>query len=526
MSRAAISLKQLEEDLLTCYFARRPFEARQLGVEIARGAMPLIDAERVEDIAAAFGRIRAHCERLLTTSLTADERFACGLMNEISSYELTALREMPHRFVVSPLPEAGLTSQLLVLLPHLSIGSAQAAEEYREMCAVIPTLLQQSTAALQAGRFHGQTPVRHLVLRVIGQIEQYLDLPLADDPYCSAVRTEGVADDLIFEIRSLAESRIRPAFRRYVEHLQQHVWPSARGADRAGLGWISDGEERYANALRRYTTLELTPVRTHDIGLALVEELRREMEHIGGAAGLAGGFTRLCRHLRDDPSLYDRNPAEMLARTRRALARAESIAADWITELPNDGCQVREMDDLESRNGVLGRYQPAALDGSRPAYYLLNTEHARRSPIYETAVLAHHESVPGHHLETVETRDAVAASPFRQLLRVLPFYEGWCLYMERFADELGLYEDVVSRLGMVSFALWRSCRLVVDTGIHQLGWSRAKGIDFMWNNTALTRRNIMNEVDRYIAHPGSAVGYMIDVLRYEKSARTWEWTAR
>jgi uncharacterized protein (DUF885 family) len=206
----------------------------------------------------------------------------------------------------------------------------------------------------------------------------------------------------------------------------------------------------------------------------------------------------------------------MLTCARRVLARAEAAVPRWITEPPGVACTVREMDPLEARNGVLGKYQSAPLDRSRPANYWLNTADPRKRPIYETAVLTHHESVPGHHLESAKTLEESGASPLRRLLRVLPFYEGWCLYMERFTDELGLYEDQFSRLGMFSFALWRSCRLVVDTGIHQLGWSRGRAIRYMWDNTALTRGNIANEVDRYIAHPGSAVGYMVGCLALQE----------
>jgi uncharacterized protein (DUF885 family) len=410
-----------------------------------------------------------------------------------------------------------LTSQLLLRLPSSSLGSAAAVEGFVATCEAIPALLEQSAAALEAGRARGQTPVRHLVVRAIDQIEQYLALPLGADPYCRAAAAVPGGEPAE-GLRPVVEERIRPAFRSYAEMLRRRVWPSARRSDRPGLAWIADGEEHYAASVRRWTTLDLEPAHVHEIGLGLVERLRREMAHVAAKAGLPGDFARLCVYLRGDPTLYYDDASQLLARARQALARAEAVVPRWIVEPPNVRCEVRAMDDLESRNGVLGKYQSAPLDGSRPAYYWLNIAHARRRPVYETTVLTHHESVPGHHLESAKTLEA-SSSELGRLLRVLPFYEGWCLYMEGFTDELGLYDDVVSRLGMLSFALWRACRLVVDTGLHQLGWSRGKAVRYLWENTALTRRNVSNEVDRYIAHPGSALGYMIGCLAIRELRR-------
>lgn len=518
MSATASSLEQLESEFLRCYFASRPFEARLLGLELAYGTLPLLEDEQVDDLRRRLREVRRASARLSQDGLSDEQRLTCRLIDEIGSHEIAALRAMPQRYVVSPLPEAGLTSQLLVLLPNASLGDSAAVEDFRATCAAIPELLEQSAAALDRGRASGQTPVRHLVVRAIGQIEDYLALPPAEDPYCrAAVAACGV--EMANDIGVLVAERIRPAFRSYAELLRERVRPSARPSDHAGLAWIADGEEHYAAAVRRWTTLDLTPADVHAIGLGLVEQLRPELARVGAEAGLPGDFAGVCARLRGDPRLYYDDAGQLLARARHVLARAEAVVPRWIVEPPTIRCEVREMDALESSNGVLSKYQTAPLDGSRPAIYWLNTSGVARRPVYETAVLTHHESVPGHHLESTKTLEVTALSSLRRLLRVLPFYEGWCLYMEGFADELGLYEEAVSRLGMLSFALWRSCRLVVDTGLHQFGWSRGRAIRYLWENTALTRNNVANEVDRYIAHPGSAVGYMTGCLAIREIRR-------
>lgn len=513
VTRATVSLDRLEDEFLRCYYAARPFEARQLGLKYAHTLLPLIDQEELDELKGRLERVQKQLNDLDHSALSEDERLSCQLMEEVSVYELSQLAAAPQRYVVSPLPEAGLASQLLVLLPYSSLGTPDACDAFAEGCRAIPSLLNKSLVALGDGRSRGQTPVRHLVLRAIGQVQQYLSLPQEDDPYCLAARrAAGGGDDRAEKLAAFVELEIRPAFLHYVERLREDVLPLARPVDRVGLSCIPEGEEYYADAVRRYTTLDLTPSSVHEIGLALVERLRRQMEQAGTDAGLCGDFVRLCAQMRNDPALHYEDRAQMLTRARQVLTTAEAAVPRWITEPPGVACEIREMDPLEVRSGVLGKYQSAPLDRSTPAYYWLNTANARKRPIYETAVLTHHESVPGHHLESAKTLEAAKASQLRRLLRVLPFYEGWCLYMERFADELGLYDEPFSRLGMFSFALWRSCRLVVDTGIHQLGWSRGKAIRYMWENTALTRQNISNEVDRYIAHPGSAVGYMVGCL--------------
>jgi uncharacterized protein (DUF885 family) len=206
----------------------------------------------------------------------------------------------------------------------------------------------------------------------------------------------------------------------------------------------------------------------------------------------------------------------MLAAARAAMGRAQAIVPTWIADLPEAVCEVREMSRLETRNGVLGRYESAPLDRSRPGYYTLSTAAPASHPVYEAEALAHHESVPGHHIEIAKSQETRIGSRFRQLAEVTPYREGWALYMEHFADELGLYSGPLDRLGMLSFQLWRAGRLVVDTGLHAFGWSRDEAIGFLSDHTILTRGNVENEVDRYIACPGQALGYMTGQLAFER----------
>ncbi|HEX6873765.1 MAG TPA: DUF885 domain-containing protein, partial [Micromonosporaceae bacterium] len=208
-----------------------------------------------------------------------------------------------------------------------------------------------------------------------------------------------------------------------------------------------------------------------------------------------------------------RTGADIVATVTDALRRAEQALRDWFFEYGIVSCAVREMDAAEAEHSVLGYYAPPAADGSRPGAHVVNTYQPQLRPRFEYEALAFHESVPGHHLQIALAQSLTQLPEFRRFAYLTAHGEGWGLYVERLCDEMGLYTDELSRLGMVSFDAWRACRLVVDTGIHAHGWSRQQAIDYMRENTALSDVNIANEVDRYIADPGQALGYMIGRIR-------------
>jgi uncharacterized protein (DUF885 family) len=213
--------------------------------------------------------------------------------------------------------------------------------------------------------------------------------------------------------------------------------------------------------------------------------------------------------LRDDPALRFTSGDEILKSGRDALARAVAALPEIVGRIPRSQCVVDEMSPYEAKDAVLGYYQPPAADGGRPGVHWLNTSAPETRTRYEYEALAFHESVPGHHLQFARAQELEELPRFRRFGYVTAFSEGWALYTERLADELGLYSGDLERFGMLSFDSWRACRLVVDTGMHAFGWGRDQAIDYLLANSALTRTNIENEVDRYVADPGQALAYMV-----------------
>ena len=519
MTDSAASLRALEEELTGCYLRRRPLTAAQLGDPAWRQQLlPVVTSDATADLARQVSDIRGRLALIPAGELTAEDQLTLDMMTELSGYELGDLSACPSRYVVTPLPEAGLTSQLILLLPQASIRDDADLGTFISACEQIPDVLADSLAELAAGRAARYHPVGHLAGRAVEQIEQYLSSPLADDRFVRAARpaagpTAGAAAE---RLSALVGSAIRPAFRRYCNAIAADVLPSARGTDRPGLSWLPGGEQIYLAAVRQHTTLDTTPGQVRDQGLDLIQRLCREVEVTAASLGWTASFPAVRDRLRGDRSLYFTSADQMLAAARAAMARALAIVPAWIADLPEATCEVREMSQLETRNGVLGRYESAPLDRSRPGYYTLSTADPASRPVYEAEALAHHESVPGHHIEIAKGQEARIGSRFRQLAEVTPYREGWALYMEHFASEIGLYSGPLDRLGMLSFQLWRASRLVVDTGLHAFGWSRDEAIRFLWDHTILTRGNVANEVDRYIACPGQALGYMTGQMAFER----------
>jgi len=233
-------------------------------------------------------------------------------------------------------------------------------------------------------------------------------------------------------------------------------------------------------------------------------------------------FAQIQARLRKDPAMHFKTEEEVEATAQATLARAKAAIPGWFDILPKADCTVKVMGMHEAPFSTIAYYRQPASDGSRPGHYMINTYKPKTRPRYEAEALAFHESIPGHHLQIAIAQELTGLPEFRKHQGVTAFVEGWGLYSERLADEIGLYSGDLDRLGMLSFDAWRACRLVVDTGMHALGWTRQQPIEYMTANTLLAENNIVNEVDRYLTDPGQALAYkagQLEILRLRAEAK-------
>jgi uncharacterized protein (DUF885 family) len=407
---------------------------------------------------------------------------------------------------------SGIQTAVLGLVPKVSLATADQAADYLERCAKLAGCLDQAGDRLRAGLAKGRTPPALGVRAAVRQLDVYLAAGTeGDDPLLTPTPPAGVeAGRFRDRLAEVVAGSVRPAMARYRDLLAGPVLERARPDDRCGLAHLGDGEAVYRAAVAHHTTTDRDPAELHRLGLDLVAGLAEEYRELGRRVLGTGDMDQVLARLRDDPGLRFATGAEILQSGRDALDRAVAALPAIVGRVPRAGCRVDEMSAYEARDAVLGYYQPPA--GGQPGVHWLNTSAPETRTRYEYEALAFHESVPGHHLQFALAQELEELPRFRRFGYVTAFSEGWALYTERLADELGLYSGDLERFGMLSFDSWRACRLVVDTGLHQLGWSRDQAIDYLLANSALTRTNVENEVDRYVAWPGQALAYMVGRL--------------
>ncbi len=394
----------------------------------------------------------------------------------------------------------------------LNIPTLQPVRTDEEASALLarwramPAYLDQAGANLRRGLADGRVGVRMLCSRVIEQLDELLGRPDADWPLAEPGRDRPeIADELV----AVIGAEIRPAFARYRAVVADEVMPQARSDDRPGLSHVPDGERTYALLARAHTSIDVVPQDVHDIGLAEIERIDAEFVELGSRLLATSGLAETLRALRDDPALHFATRDEIVVTAKASLARANAAIGDWFGRLPQAPCEVVVMPQHEEKHSTIAYYREPAADGSRPGQYYVNTYAPETRPRYEAETLAFHESVPGHHLQLAIMQELTHQPDFRRFNGCTAYIEGWGLYTERLSEEMGLLSGDLDRFGVLSFDAWRASRLVVDTGMHALGWTRQQAIDFMTQHTALGENNIANEVDRYISYAGQALAYKL-----------------
>ena len=445
----------------------------------------------------------------------ADLSASDALTREVLIFEAetkAALEEMHMaEFAVDPI--FGLQVYPNILPPMLSIPDGDVADAMIEKYAGYGRVLDQMTERYRQGIASRRTPAGFAVDAVIDQLDKWLGLPVADDPLMKTQNPGGFDAEQVETWRgALADAvrnYVRPAVERQRDALRDEIRPVARPEGKEGLHWLPDGDLVYARSIHRYTTLPMQAGEIHQIGLGQIARLDDEYRELGARVLGTDDLQDIYARLRDDPELHHTTGQGVKAAAERAFDKARAAMGDWFGRLPKADCLVGEID-----SGAQAFYFPAAEDGTRPGMFFMNTADPTSWGTFEIEATAFHEGIPGHHLQLAiaqELGDAVPA--FRRHGHIVAYGEGWGLYTERLVDEMGLYESDLDRMGMLSADSMRAGRLVVDTGVHGLGWSRQQAIDYLAENSPMTLHTITEEVDRYIASmPGQALSYMIGRL--------------
>jgi len=378
--------------------------------------------------------------------------------------------------------------------------------------------LGELAGALRRGLADGRAPVAGSVRRVLDELDDLLAQPTSSWPLLAPLQRQpagwpdGEWRAFAAELEQAVEVTVKPAFARFRTFLADEMLPRSRDEAHVGICHIPGGLETYASLVRAHTTTDRTAEELHGIGRAEVARIDAEISALGGRVLGTASLAETLAALRSDRSVHFTSGDEIVEVAARSLSRAQEAIPAWFGRLPRARCEVARMLPHEERHTTIAYYRDPARDGSRPGRYYVNTYAPETRPRYEAEALAFHEAVPGHHLQVAIAQELDRLPPFRRHAETTAFVEGWGLYAERLSEEMGLYSGDLDRIGMLSFDAWRACRLVVDTGMHALGWSRQQAIDFMEGHSALALNNIVNEVDRYIGWPGQALAYKVGQL--------------
>ena len=409
-------------------------------------------------------------------------------------------------------------SMLFFSLRLVPVSTPEQAQAYLTRLEGVPQVLADLAQRHREGIAAGRTPVRPLVEAAI---EHWGRLLTAGGGHPLRVPTppeDGDVDAGAFaaEVDDRIATAVDPAVRAYRDVLVEEVLPHARGEDRPGLCWVPGGAQIYAGLVRAHTTTSRTAEDLHQTGLDVLEGLRERVAQIGARRFGTDDPQEIFTRLREDPQLRWRDASEQLDHVRATIDRAEEAAPQWFGRLPGQRCTVRPVPEDEAPGAPAAYYTPPAVDGSRPGIYWSNTYQAEQHGRHASEAVTFHEAVPGHHFQNVVAQELTDVPLLRRLNLFTAYTEGWGLYAEQLAGEMGLYSDDVAVLGQLSEDAVRAARLVVDTGLHALGWSRQQAVDLLRAHTAMPEQEVQPETDRYIAQPGQALAYMTGRLEIER----------
>ncbi len=377
--------------------------------------------------------------------------------------------------------------------------------------AAIPRLIDQTLVLLDSGTRVGVTPPRVTLRAVPAQIEALVpETPMRSAlllPFTHMPSTIPPADRERLTAQAIREytEHVRPSYRQLESYLATSYIPRARTT----LGWsrLPDGRAWYAYHVKLETTTNRTPAEIHAIGLAEVRRIRAQMDSAMRAAGHTRGFASFVAMMRTDPRFFVHDSASLVRAYREIAQRIAPQLPRLFTRMPRLPYQIATVPSYAARSQPTAYYESGSPDAHRPGVFYVNTYRLDTRPTWEMEALAAHELLPGHHLQVALSQELAGLPEFRRYGGYTAFTEGWALYAERLGGDLGLYRDPYSRFGQLSYEMWRAIRLVLDTGIHDLGWSREQAITYFRANSAKSDQEIAAEVDRYVVMPGQALAY-------------------
>jgi uncharacterized protein (DUF885 family) len=474
---------------------------------------------------AAIARRKENSRRPLTVLATIDpeklsetDRISYALFKRQTEETVQGERFPLELFQITQL--SGVQQDVAQIFNAMPGSTPAQLENELARLRALPVLVEQCVALLEEGVKRGVTPpqitLRDVPAQVLNQIP--------DDPFQSPLLAGFVnlpttipGEDglrLRAEAAKVYTAEVRPAFQRLHSFLTERYIPGARNSIAASD--LPDGAAWYAWSIKVQTSTDLSAQQIHDIGLAEVTRIRGEMERVKALAGFTGSLEEFFTHLRTDPKFYFTDKDELIRAYRDIAKRADPQLMKLFKTLPRTSYGVLPVPSYAEKSQTTAYYYPGAPDAGRPGFFYANTYALETRPKWEMEPLTLHEAVPGHHLQISLAQELGSLPEFRRWGGYTAFVEGWGLYAESLGEEMGFYTDPHAKFGQLTYEMWRAVRLVVDTGMHALGWTREQAIEFFKKNASKTEHDIVVEVDRYIVWPAQALAYKLGELKIKE----------
>ena len=518
---AAVQLQELSAEYWQWSLQEGPEYATILGEHAFDDRLQDISDDGRARQTAAEKAFLARAEALDAATLSVQEALTRELLIQTLKESLEAEAFAFHTFDVDQLdgPQSGGFATLM--RKHHPRATVKDIQNLVARYNALEPWMTAHLANLKKGMDAGKTAPKVVVQRVLGQLREITEEAPEKSFFMEPAQklpdaaTEEEKKTLTRDIRDAVEGSVLPAFNKMQAFLQDEYLPKAR--EQPGISAMPGGDAVYTFLIKRHTTRVLTPEQVHQLGLEELDRVEKQMMEIALSQKHKKGqkLSLFTDKIRKDKKNFPKDTAQLLEVYRASLARAEAALPTAFETLPSVGVEVVEMDASRASSAPAAYYEESDLQGSRKAQFVANTWQANTRALFNADALTFHESVPGHHLQVGLAHDLKDIPVFRKTLGYSAFVEGWALYSEKLSDELGLYGSPLSRYGYLGMRAWRATRLVVDTGIHAKGWTRAQTVEFMKEHTSLTAADIENEVDRYIMWPGQALAYMVGALEID-----------
>ncbi|MGR9052822.1 MAG: DUF885 domain-containing protein [Gammaproteobacteria bacterium] len=414
----------------------------------------------------------------------------------------------------------GVQQDIANTLSMMATSNISDYKDIIERLRGVPRQIEQTIKLLEKGLASKITPPQVTLREVPNQILNQI----TDDPsnapmlkpfkeFPTSIPTENRAQfrDDAYKIYT---GQIVPSLKKLHSFVSEKYIPGCRKS--VGMSDLPKGKAWYANQVNHYTTTDLTPVEIHNIGLAEVARIREEMEEIISHTNFQGDFASFCEFLRTDKSFYFESAEDLLKEYRDISKRIDPQLIKLFGHLPRLPYGVIPVPSYSEKSQTTAYYEPGSLEAGRPGYFYANTYDLSSRPRWEMVALTLHEAVPGHHLQIALANELSNLPEFRRYGWFTSYGEGWALYAESLGEEMGMYDDPYDKFGQLTYEMWRAIRLVVDVGMHYMGWSRQQAIDYFTENSCKAEHDIVVEVDRYIVWPGQALAYKIGELKIKE----------